>query len=859
MKDSIMGENSHNLLHYYFNQTNEAIVITELTSLVPLAAKFYDFNDKSCSLLGYTREEMKKLNPITLFFGHIDSEIFRSIQNRFAIEREITVEMELLTKLQTKIPVEANCFLIKMDGKTFIYSSIKKISRRKKEFDQLLSEKEFSHSILDTIQAFVVLLEPDGRIADWNRHCTFHTGYAFEEAAGKYIWDVMLEKEESRNAKDFFSRSVTPFPAFHENNWVAKTGEKMMIRWSNKEIFDQNGQVQYIVCTGIDLTENKLYEEKLKESNEKFKRLVEHNPDGIIIYQNAKLTYMNLEAEKMLGMNCMQAGGSISNLLHPSDQIVAHEALHSLINHEQDVAGPIELTLTRRDGSSISIEAKGISDWNQNDTSVIVVMRDISPRKKAEQEFQHAFNQMQGILSSSVEGLLGIDEHHHVIFVNQAMLSAINMNRSDIIGQSIKPLLLKYTDTASIHSLLEENRTIEVKIGDGRKKRHLELSANPMKNERGQVITFYDQTDRVLLETAKNRYYDAIACGITVQNSDGTIVFANQCASEILGYESSDLLNMSSLNIEWNAKDENGRDLTGQEHPSMTTLLTKKEISHFVMGVYNPIREENRWILIDTRILYADQSQDIEYIIATFQDITEKIELDKMVKSQEKLALAGRMATAVAHEVRNPLTSVLGFLQLMETSDELNKDYLRIMKKDLERIKLVTNEFLSLAKPESMETVKLELKDDILVPVVHILMQDLNDRNITFEFFEEENGPYYVEGKQESLKQVFLNFLTNAMDAIPKEGSIHLILSHFGEHVLITIEDTGIGIDPERLPFLGEPFYSLKEKGTGLGLLICRKILEDHRGHFSIVSSPGEGTKVTIFIPAASQSDSETA
>ncbi|MBS2968780.1 PAS domain-containing protein [Metabacillus sp. KIGAM252] len=210
MKDSLMDENLHNLLHYYFNQTNEAIVITELTSLVPLAAHFYDFNDKSCSLLGYTREEMKQLDPITLFFGHIDSEIFRSLQKRFAIEREITLEMELLTKLQTKIPVEANCFLIEMDSKTFIYSSIKKNARRKKEFDQLLSEKEFSHSILDTIQAFVVLLEPDGRIADWNRHCTFHTGYAFEEAAGKYIWDVMLEEEEGRNVKEFFSRSVSP-------------------------------------------------------------------------------------------------------------------------------------------------------------------------------------------------------------------------------------------------------------------------------------------------------------------------------------------------------------------------------------------------------------------------------------------------------------------------------------------------------------------------------------------------------------------------------------------------------------------------------------------------------------------------
>ncbi|AZB42750.1 PAS domain-containing sensor histidine kinase [Bacillus sp. FJAT-42376] len=859
MKDLKMDEPLMKLFHYFFMQTNEAIVITEVTSLAPLAAHVFDCNSRTSELLGYTREEMKQLDPVSLFFGHIDPEIFRTIQGRFASDREITLEMEIVTKSKLKIPVETNCCLLELDEKTFIYTSMKKIDRRKEAFDRLLSEKEFSHTIMDTIQAFVVLLDSEGRIADWNRHCTFHTGYTFEEASGEYIWNLMLEEGLRAEAKEFFSRSIRPFPAFYENYWITKSGEKMLIRWSNQEIFSQDGETQYIVCTGIDLTENKQYEKRLAESHTTFKRLVEHNPDGIIIYQDHTLSYMNPEAEKMLGLSCLQANGSILNLIHPQEQTIAYHSLQSLLNQDLDIAGPIEFNINRKDGRTITVEAKGISDRSQNQSSVIVVMRDVTPRKKAEFKFKNMFNQMKDILSSSVEGILGIDEQKGVIFVNRALSVLTDMELAEIMGKSVRPFLLKLTDPASVDLLLEANEAIEIKIEKDGKIKYFELSSNLMANGRGQVITFYDQTDRILLENAKNKYYEAIACGITVQNSEGAIVFANECATEILGYSSSELLNMSSHSMEWHSKDEHGKALSGIEHPSMITLRTKKEVSHFVMGVYNPVKRENRWILIDTRILYADQTKEVEYIIATFQDITEKAEMDKTIKSQEKLALAGRMATAVAHEIRNPLTSIIGFLQLMEMSDELNTEYLRIMKQELDRIRLVTNEFLTLAKPESADCTRLDVKEDLLDPVIRVLLPDLHDREISVELLAEKEGPSYVDGRKDSLQQLFLNFLTNSMDAMPNKGKISIEITEEARHLKISIEDTGIGIDPDRLPFLGEPFYSIKEKGTGLGLLICRKILDDHTGNFTISSTQGKGTKVLITLPLSIETEMETA
>ncbi|MGD6818366.1 PAS domain S-box protein [Metabacillus sp. 113a] len=859
MKDSITDENLSKLLQIYFNQTNDAIVITELTSLRPLTAHFYHVNRRACEILGCTSEEILQIDPHSLFFSKIAPKVYRSIEEKLIADTHITIEMEIENKYQESIPIEASCHLLEAGEKHFIFYSIKQIARRKREFYQLLSEKETSHVIMNTIQAFVVLLRPNGQIEDWNWHCTYHTGYSYKEAAGAFIWDLMLEKEHRKSAMDYFSGKIDPFPKYYENYWVTKTGGKMLIRWSNKEIYDGDGNVLYIVCTGIDLTENKSYERKLKESHDKIQQLIEHNPDGIAIYENGKLTYLNPEAEKMLGIRCDQASGSLLDRIHPADQKLAYESIRSLLQHETEIAGPVELNFSMDDGSIATVEAKGISDWNQNEASALVMMRDITQRKKAEAEIQTAFNQIQDILCSSVEGILGMNDQGEAVFANSSLSLALHLDNSQIIGKPVETFLNKILANSSLKQLLSEGQPIEAAIETDGATKYFELSANPMRNGKGHVLTFYDQTDRILLENVKYRYYNAITCGITVQNADGDIIFANECASEILGYSSSDILNMNSFNEEWQARDETGQLLKGQEHPSMTTLRTKKEISHFVMGVYNPERRQNRWILLDTRILYADQGEAVEYIIATFQDITDRIEMEKMLKSQEKLALAGNMATAVAHEVRNPLTSVLGFVQLLESSDELNREYLRVMKKELEHIRLITNEFLTLAKPEDAEVVKLNLETEIIEPLIRMLLPDLHDRGIAVEFIRNPDEAFFIDGKADSLKQLFLNFLTNSIEAIPNKGTITIGVMQSENKLIISIEDTGIGIPEERIPFLGEPFYSIKEKGTGLGLLICRKILEDHMGDLTIESTPGTGTKVIVTLPASSGTNSETA
>ncbi|MBY0098928.1 PAS domain-containing sensor histidine kinase [Mesobacillus maritimus] len=238
-------------------------------------------------------------------------------------------------------------------------------------------------------------------------------------------------------------------------------------------------------------------------------------------------------------------------------------------------------------------------------------------------------------------------------------------------------------------------------------------------------------------------------------------------------------------------------------------------------------------------------------IIGYGKDVTQIRETEKRLRRTEKLSVVGELSASVAHEIRNPLTSLKGFVQLLKMEDEKHHLYYKIMLDELDRINHIVGELLLLAKPQKVLYKKVDIQN-IISDVVSLLKTEASLHNIQIEFMSREDE-IQIECEPNQLKQLFINIIKNAIDASNQGDVVAVSLDQIGENVSIIIKDNGCGISNERLKRLGEPFYSSKEKGTGLGLTVSFNIVQSHSGKIQFKSEQNKGTVVQIDLPIKSK------
>jgi two-component system, sporulation sensor kinase E len=298
---------------------------------------------------------------------------------------------------------------------------------------------------------------------------------------------------------------------------------------------------------------------------------------------------------------------------------------------------------------------------------------------------------------------------------------------------------------------------------------------------------------------------------------------------------------------------------------NVTTLLPKK-YKRYVHKFISTVTEEIKPVKYELKIPDAQGKMimlqctsvpivingNTTGIIGYGRDVTAMRKTEERLRRTEKLSVVGELSASVAHEIRNPLTSLKGFVQLLRVEDERHQIYYQIMLDELNRINHIVGELLLLAKPQHLKLTKAVIQK-LLNDVISLLNTEASLYNVQIEANLPEED-ILMECEPNQLKQLFINLIKNAVEASVNGGNVTINLERTNaDKLLITIKDNGCGISKERLKKLGEPFYSSKEKGTGLGLTVSFKIVQSHKGTIHFDSQKHHGTTVSVHFPLSQQ------
>lgn len=235
--------------------------------------------------------------------------------------------------------------------------------------------------------------------------------------------------------------------------------------------------------------------------------------------------------------------------------------------------------------------------------------------------------------------------------------------------------------------------------------------------------------------------------------------------------------------------------------------------------------------------------------LKTFQfvlrDLTVRKETEKLLNDRQKLASIGQIAAGIAHEVKNPLTSVKGFLQLLKENN--SHPYLNTMESELEKAIDTLQNLLQVSKPNLYEEPIVEI--DVckeLNSIMFLFQEQMYDVELEMDLQDENKR---IFGKKNLYLKAFFNLIKNAIEAMPSKGKLHIEHFYQDDYVNVKISDTGVGIPSEKMNLLGTPFYSNKNDGTGLGLTQVYTTINEHGGQMSVHSEVNEGTTFHLKLP----------
>ncbi|MFD4815462.1 PAS domain S-box protein [Peribacillus butanolivorans] len=475
------------------------------------------------------------------------------------------------------------------------------------------------------------------------------------------------------------------------------------------------------------------------------------------------------------------------------------------------------------------------------------VFRKLTESNLMEKKLETSERIFAELFDQSMDAIIFWNDDGIIFRVNHSACKIFESSREDLIGSYIWKYV--YSNNQHFNQMMDTfERDTQVR-GEliykmpNHQIKLLELTAKKHEGDGYNVTIFRNVSERWLIEKELRdsekkfrKIFEGTLDGLILWNEKG-FTDINEAGQGILGISKDKLLSFTVKEfiekIPGNAADLNAH--------------IEKVYKHGVYSSIIPIMFENGRVkhieFLTRENLYSSLHLTI------FRDVSKNLEMQEQIRKSDTLNVVGELAAGIAHEIRNPMTALKGFIQLLE--DGVKGDfstYFHVITSEIKRIETIITEFLVLAKPQALKFFKQDVHT-ILKETLELLAAQALLENIQFETnFEEEEFTVFCEANQ--LKQVFINIIKNALEVMPDGGSVRIKTRRFSEkYFCISIIDQGMGISTEMLKKLGEPFYTTKDRGTGLGLMVSYKIIEEHNGYIEVESKVEKGTSFHIYLP----------
>ena len=512
--------------------------------------------------------------------------------------------------------------------------------------------------------------------------------------------------------------------------------------------------------------------------------------------------------------------------------------------------------------------------------SKLSIYHDITKRKKQEEMLRASEEEFKNLFEHVASGVFISSKKGKFLNANRALLDMLGYDSKEEFLNIDLPqdLYVKPEDRRTFQEMMErDGRVIDYEVEFKRKDGStlpILLTGHPRYDPQGNIIGYeglnVDLTQRKLMEKELREAYDFMnkivqssPNAITATDMKGNILIWNQAAEETLGYRASDVI--GKMNIRKIYPEGVARKvmqmLRSDEFGGIGRLSTYPMVYVRRDG---EVVEGN----LSAAIIYDAHGKQIASV-GSFVDLRDRLQMERALRDtqeqllqSEKLAAMGRLTSQIAHELNNPLYGIMNTLELLKTeipADNKRRKILEMALSEIMRLSDLLRKMLSFSKPDQEERHPVDINpvlDEILL--LHEKQLKENDINIAATYAKELG---LIKASKNQLRQVFLNMVANARDAMPNGGTLSVATSGDNDNVFVEITDTGTGIREEHLDKIFDSFFTTKGevKGVGLGLSVCYGFIEDHGGDIEVKSLVGEGTTFTISLPVHTEVDSEKA
>jgi len=757
------------------------------------------------------------------------------------------IEFQVVNKKGIRRNIRGLGILLRQAGKvSSVAFLVQDVTDQKLTEGKLRGSEEKYRSVFNFVADGLVLIGEDGRILEVNESLLRFSGYSRKDLVGEKISSLknMIHKESLPvMVKNFFKRKmgfpVKPYDikARDKNGneyWVEINARKMKI----------GRKRQFIIAALRNITDRKLAEEKIKQSEERFRQLFDNMSSGVAVYRaidkgrdfvfvsfnKAGEKIDNIESEKVIGKSVKKVFPGVVDF-----------GLYDVFRRVYRTGKPENLPISLyKDGR--------IEGWRENyvyklpSGEIVAVYDDLTEQKKAEKELKERERKLEILFDILPVGVSILDAERNVVYVNPALerilsISMEGLYRGDYRGRRyLRPdgTSMPAEEFASVMAVKEQRAVNNVETGVLKEDGSIvwtDVSAVPVKfPDWNVVIVTSDITERKKhekeIENLARFPLENPNPVLRVEHS-GRIIFKNPSAS---------------ITIEGCDHFKRGK-VCPHLSDALSEAVKTMKTQHIECPYTGPVLH---FVVVPIK--------DADYVNIYGFDVTEQRKAEQELIKAERFKYLGKLVGGIAHDVRNPLVAVKSFFQIVNSKEETEEDKKEISElavNEIRRIEGLLDNLLNFANPRKVEFTTGD-PAKILNEALDLVRYDASKSGIEM-ITDLDHGPCNVMMDPGQIEQVFLNVMMNALQSMGNGGRLY-ISSSFQKRdrsLRIIFKDTGQGIPDKDLAKLFEPFFTTKEKGTGLGLSISQRIIMDHKGKISVDSKEGKGTIVCITLPVS--------